>query len=431
MASTLVEKILAPRSRGPVVPGSRYHAVEVDLVLAHDATFTLGIERIERLGLPILTPEKLLFAADHFAPPSSPERAAILGRYVTFLGERALPRDQLFRGISHQLAVEDPRVRPGRVVVGADSHTTMVGALGCFATGFGTTDILGVLATGTAFLEIPPSIELILRGVLPTGIEGKDLALAMLAALGEDGALGHALELHDHTGGSIDFDARCAITNQAVEAGATSAAFVPDAVTAGILHLRDGGAPPDLDRWAPDAGANYARSLVIDVASLPPLVARPGSPADVVPVDAVAGEPIHQAFVGSCAGGRLTELEAAASILRGRRVAPGVRLVVTPASEQVWRAASRSGALGTLSEAGALVTNPSCGACGGIDKGLLAAGELCISTSNRNGPGRMGHRDGRIMLASAATVAASALTGRVTDPRTLARSQLASWDVPR
>lgn len=417
VANTLVEKILVPRSRGPVVAGSRCHAIEVDLVLAHDATFTLGIERIERLGLPILGGERLLFAADHFAPPSSPERAAILARYVAFLGERRLPRDLLFRGISHQLAVEDARVAPGRVVVGADSHTTMAGALGCFATGFGTTDILAVLATGTAFVEIPPSIELVFGGAVAPPIDGKDLALAMLSLLGEDGALGHAIEIHDRTSTRVDFDARCAVTNQAVEAGATSAAFVPDAVTGHILTTRDGVAPAGLERWQPDADASYARSLAIDVSSLAPLVARPGSPADVVPVGAVSGAPVHQAFVGSCAGGRVSDIEVAAAILRGRRVAPGVRLVVTPASERVWRATSRSGALATLSESGALVTNPSCGACGGIDKGLLAAGELCISTSNRNGPGRMGHRDGRIMLASAATVVASALTGRVTDPR--------------
>lgn len=420
VARTLVEKILAPRSRGPVVSGSRYHAIEVDLVLAHDATFTLGIDRIERLGLPMPGAAKLLFAADHFVPPSSPERAAILGRYVTFLGERGLPRDQLFRGISHQLAVEDPRAVPGCVVVGADSHTTMIGALGCFATGFGTTDILAVLATGTAFLEIPASIQLVLHGHADPVIEGKDLALAMLSLLGEDGGLGYAIELHDRTSTGIGFDARCAITNQAVEAGATSAAFVPDALTARHLASRDGAEPTDLERWRPDPDAGYARSLTVDVSSLTPLVARPGSPADVVRVAEVAGEPIQQAFVGSCAGGRTSELEAAAAIVRGHRIAPGVRLVVTPASEQVWRAASRSGALATLSEAGALVTNPSCGACGGIDKGLLAAGELCISTSNRNGPGRMGHRDARIMLASAATVAASAVAGCVTDPRSLA-----------
>lgn len=419
MASTLVEKILAPRSRGPVVPGSRYQVVEVDLVLAHDATFTLGIDRIERLGLPLLGAEKVLFAADHFAPPSSPERAAILGRYVTFLGERDLPRDQLFRGISHQLAVEDPRVVPGRVVVGADSHTTMLGALGCFATGFGTTDVLSVLATGTAFVEIPPSILLVLTGALPDAIEGKDLALAMLRLLGEDGGLGHALELSDHTSTGLGVDARCAVTNQAVEAGATSAAFVPDGVTTRYLAARDGIEPTGLERWVPDAGAAYARSYTIDVSMLVPLLARAGSPADVVPVTEAADQPIQQAFVGSCAGGRVSEIEIAAAVLRGRRVAPGVRLVVTPASEQVWRTTSRSGALAALSEAGAQVTNPSCGACGGIDKGLLAAGEVCISTSNRNGPGRMGHRDAHILLASAATVAASAATGRVTDPRSL------------
>lgn len=414
---TLVEKLLGPRSHGPVLPGSRYQSIDVDLVVAHDATFSLGIDTIERLALPLLPAEKLLFAADHFAPPSTPERAAILDRYVRFLRDRRLPTDQLFRGICHQLAIEDPRVRPGRVVVGADSHTIMAGALGCFATGFGTTDILAVLATGRAILEVPESIRLVLRGAPGTAIEGKDLALAMLRELGEDGALDTAVEIHDHTHRGVSLDARCAMTNQGVECGATSAAFVPDAVTFAYLSMRDGSASVEGDRVVPDSDARYLRSFEIDLDALVPLVARPGSPADVVSVAELAGTAIQQAFIGSCAGGRLQELEAAAAVLRGRRVAPGVRLVVTPASEHVWRAALASGALETLSAAGALITNPSCGACGGIDKGILAAGETCISTSNRNGPGRMGHRDANIVLASAATVAASALAGEIVDPR--------------
>ncbi len=416
---TLVEKLLRPRSHGPVLPGSRYESVDVDLVVAHDATFSLGIETIERLGLPLPPAERLLFAADHFAPPSTPERAAILDRYVRFLRERGLPTDQLFRGICHQLAIEDARVRPGRVIVGADSHTIMAGALGCFATGFGTTDILAVLATGRAILEVPESIRLVLRGALGAGIEGKDLALAMLRELGEDGALDAALEIHDHTHHGVSLDARCAMTNQGVECGATSAAFVPDAVTFAYVSTRDGSGPSAAESVAPDADARYVRSVELDLDGLVPLAARPGSPADVVAVADLAGAAIQQAFIGSCAGGRTEELEAAAAVLRGRRVAPGVRLVITPASERVWRAALASGALEALSAAGALITNPSCGACGGIDKGILAAGETCISTSNRNGPGRMGHRDARIVLASAATVAASAVAGEIVDPRSL------------
>ncbi len=417
---TLVEKTLAARSRGPVVPGSRYHAIDVDLIVAHDATFTLGIDRIEALSLPLPPPEKLLLAADHFAPPSSPERAAILARYVAFLEQRGLPRDKLFRGICHQLAIEDARVLPNRVIVGADSHTTMAGALGCFATGFGTTDTLAILATGTAFLEIPASIRLVLAGDLAAEVEGKDLALAMLRELGEDGALGCAIEIHDRTESGVPVDARCALANHAVECGATSAAVVPDRLTRAFLAARDGGAVDDSDWVQPDRGAQYVREIEIDATRLGPLLARPGSPADVAEVADLEGLAIQQAFIGSCAGGRAAEIEAAARILKGRRVAPGVRFVVTPASERVWRETAASGALLVLSESGALITNPSCGACGGIDKGILAAGEVCVSTSNRNGPGRMGHRDGRIVLASAATVAASAVMGRIADPRRLA-----------
>ncbi|MFN7956207.1 MAG: aconitase family protein, partial [bacterium] len=266
---TLVEKLLRPRSRGPVLPGSRYESIEVDLVVAHDATFALGIDTIERLGLPLPPAEKLLFAADHFAPPSTPERAAILNRYVRFLSERGLPTEQLFRGICHQLAIEDSRVRPGQVVVGADSHTLMAGALGCFATGFGTTDILAILATGHAILEVPESIRLVLHGTPHhDAIEGKDVALAMLRELGEDGALGLAIEILDRSAGGVPLDARCAVTNQAVECGATSAAFVPDEITRAHLIARDGAAPPLADTIHPDAGAAYARELAIDLDAL-------------------------------------------------------------------------------------------------------------------------------------------------------------------
>jgi 3-isopropylmalate/(R)-2-methylmalate dehydratase large subunit len=420
---TLTAKLLRQRAAEPIIPGSEFFRIPVDLVLGHDATIALLIERFQRAGRRIWDPARCFFAADHFTPPSTPERADILHRYLAFLNQEGVPQDLAFRGISHQLLVEDRRCQPGMVICGADSHTVMAGALGAFACGMGSTDILALLLTGEVLLSIPESIRVDFEGALPEWLSGKDLALEIIRRLGEGGAVDRALEYHDRTRDGLTMDSRFAVANMAVEAGATNGVFVPDDALRRYLAERDGAAGPAPGfegAWlVPDDGARYVQQLRIDVASLRPLVALPGDLSRIVPADEVEPRAIQQVFLGSCAGGRVEDLAIAARVLRGRRVAPGVRLVVTPASQAVFRACLRNGIFEALSDAGAMITNASCGACGGIDKGLIGPGEACVSTSNRNFRGRMGSPDGLIYLASALTAAAAALTGTICDPRTV------------
>lgn len=433
MPQTLTAKLLRRRAAEPVIAGSEFFRIPVDLVLGHDATIALLIERFQRAGRRIWDPARCFFAADHFTPPSTPERADILQRYLAFIKQEGVPADLAFRGISHQLLVEDRRCQPGMVICGADSHTVMAGALGAFACGMGSTDILALLLTGEVVLSVPESIRVDFEGALPEWLSGKDLALEIIRRLGEGGAVDRALEYHDRTRDGLTMDSRFAIANMAVEAGATNGVFVPDDALRRYLAARDGAAGPAPGfegAWiGPDDGARYVDQLRIDVAALRPLVALPGDLGRIVPADEVEPRAVQQVFLGSCAGGRIEDLAIAARVLRGRRVAPGVRLVVTPASQAVFHACLRNGIFEVLSEAGAMITNASCGACGGIDKGLIGAGEACVSTSNRNFRGRMGSPDGLIYLASALTAAAAALTGTICDPRTVLDDRVAA-DLP-
>jgi 3-isopropylmalate/(R)-2-methylmalate dehydratase large subunit len=414
---TLVEKILLGKVKEPILPGSDYFQVPVDLVLGHDATIALLVERFKKTGRHIWDPSKCFFAADHFTPPSTAERADILNRYLAFVKEEKAPQDLLYKGISHQLLLEDRRCRPGMVICGADSHTVMAGAIGGFATGLGSTDIMAVLLTGKAIMPIPESIKVTFEGKLPPWLFGKDIALEIIRRIGEGGAVDQVFEYHDQA--NLPMDSRFTISNMSVEAGATAGIFVPDENLKDYLERRDGTTPSE-DGWlTPDTGARYARELRIDVESLSPLVALPGGLDRIVPAGDVEGRAVHQVFIGSCAGGRIEDFAIAARVLRNRRVAPGVRLVVTPASQAIFAECLKNGIFAVLAEAGAMITNSSCGACGGIDKGLIGAGEVCVSTSNRNFRGRMGSPDGQIYLASPLTAAAAAVTGYLTDPRDL------------
>lgn len=413
---TLVEKILLKKVKEPIVPGSAYFQVPVDLVLGHDATVALLIERFKKTGRHIWDPSRCFFAADHFAPPSTPERADILGRYLDFVKQESVPQDLLFRGISHQLLIEDRRCQPGLVICGADSHTVMAGATGCFATGLGSTDIMAVLLTGKAIMPVPETIRVEFNGKLPPWLFGKDLALEIIRRVGEGGAVDRVFEYQD--GAGLPMDSRFTVSNMSVEAGATAGIFVPDEELKNYLERRDGALSfGDADWLMPDPEAGYAEEIRIDVGDVPPLVALPGGLDRIVPADEVEGQHVDQIFIGSCAGGRIEDLAIAARILDGRRVAPGIRLVVTPASQTIYAECLRNGIFQTLADAGAMITNSSCGACGGIDKGLIGAGEVCLSTSNRNFRGRMGSPDGLIYLASPLTAAAAAVRGTLTDPR--------------
>ncbi len=410
---TLTQKLLARASSGPAPEGSRYVPVKPDLVLGHDATIALLVDKMRDMGAHVRHPERLFLAADHFSPPSSTDRANILRRFLDFAEREGIADVRMMEGISHQLLVESPRCRPGSVIVGADSHTTMAGAWGAYAAGMGSTDILALLISGLVFLVPPQARRLHFEGQLPPWLRGKDLALWMIGTLGEGGGQGLSLEL---SGPGVPMDGRFTLCNMAVDCGAENGIWIPDARMRVEWESRFGAWPAD-DVPQPDADARYVSTHSVDVTRLEPQVAAPYSPANVGPVSAHTGERLHQVFIGSCAGGRLEELGDAAMLLRGRTVAKGLKVIVTPASKAIWRAALDRGWLADLVDAGAVVTNPSCGACGGVDKGLLAAGEVCMSTSNRNFRGRMGDRESRVFLGSGLVAAASALTGRITDPR--------------
>ena len=281
--------------------------------------------------------------------------------------------------------------------------------------------MLAAYVFGRVAVRVCDAVRLDVVGSADPSVGSRDPALALMKLFGEGGLAYRSLEVFDRSASRLDMATRASLANQAVDAGAKFCIVVPDEDTAEFLTRRDG-REPDRQAWIlPSENAQYVESCTLDLSRLEPLIARPPSPADVAPVAACAGEKIHQAFVGSCAGGRLEDLAEAAEVLAGRKVAPGVRLVVTPASRAVYLEALREGVIESLVEAGALVTDSSCGACGGIDKGLLAADEACVSTSNRNFRGRMGHKNARIFLASAKTAAASAITGRITDPREIER----------
>ncbi len=401
-----------------------FFQVSVDFILLHDPTLALLLPDLKKLGQGIHDKNKILVTIDHFAPPSTVERANIVKEVLSFIEEEQVPNAPVYQGICHQLLVEGPWVEPGMLVLGADSHTTTAGALGCLATGMGSTDILYALVTGKTWLISPDAVRVDLFGELPPYIMGKDIILDMLGSSGEGGFLYQALEFYDQNK-VVPMDDRFALCNMAVEGGAKNGLFFPDQITRNYILQRK--KQQDLQwtvpQWTmPDSEPDYDKTIEIDLYGLSPKVALPHSPAHVCDAEDVNQEKIDQVFIGSCTGGRLRDLKKAAAILKGKKIAKGVRLLVSPASQAIYREAIETGYIQDIHDAGGTILNPSCGLCGGIDKGILAAGETCLSTSNRNFQGRLGDPASRVFLASPMTAAATALRGKITDPRSIALS---------
>ncbi|OBK24166.1 3-isopropylmalate dehydratase [Mycobacterium asiaticum] len=408
MGLSLSDKVL----RGHAVdhdPSAVIQQVRVDALLGHDATIGLLMERFEERGLRIWDPTRVIFTNDHFSPPATAERADISRRFIDFSRRQQVGNLLVDKGICHQLLVENRLCLPGSLIVGADSHTIMAGGVGACATGMGSTDIMFALATGTTWMRAPSTIKITFHGTLPPSCNGRDIVLHLLAELGEHGGRYRSLEFHDHAEPKLAQDERFAIANMAVEMGGKFGIFVPDEVTFAYLRQRDGSVPAEVT--LPDDDADYEREVEVDLTRLRPMVAKPWSPANVIPVDALDPTPVTMAFLGSCSSGRLSDIKVAAEVLRGRQVDERVRFVVIPASVAVFQQALRMGYVETLTDAGALFNQSSCGPCGGIDKGVLGADDVCVSTSNRNFRGRMGHWDSRTYLASPRTVAMAALHG--------------------
>lgn len=418
MGLTLTEKILARASGlGLVRPGDIVRA-PVDLVFASDATMPLTVLELERMGVErVFDPTRAGIVCDHFVPNATVASAGQTKRLRDFARQQCLVNyfeagQTANFGVEHALLPEEGLVRPGMVILGGDSHTTTYGALGAFASGFGSTDIAAAMALGETWLRVPETMRFVYSGALRPWVSAKDLILYTIGAIGVSGALYRAMEFTGPIIRSLSVDQRMTMCNMAVEAGAKNAVVAVDEETIRYLAQRSIAAEV-LDS---DLGAQYHRTLEYDVTGMEPQVACPSSPDNVRPLGEVAGRSLDSVFIGSCTNGRMEDLRIAAGILAGRKVAPSLRLIVIPATQKIYLQAMREGLLETLVEAGAAVSTPTCGPCFGGHMGLAAAGERVISTSNRNFRGRMGHPDSEVYLASPAVAAASAVAGHIAHP---------------
>lgn len=408
MGRTLAEQIIAAHASRPVAPGDLVVAA-VDAAMASDTTAPLAIRAFEAMGgRTPCAPQRTVFVIDHAAPAPNERIANLHGMMRAFARSHGVHLFDAGEGICHQLMVEHGFVRPGGLVVGADSHTCTYGALGAMGVGVGSTDFAAVMRTGKIWLRVPASIRVTVAGALAPGVSGKDLILAVLARLGTDGATYRALEIGGPAVAALPLSDRLTLANMAIEAGAKTG-FVE---TAGLALPADFPPAPQ-----PDPDAVYERTIALDAARLGPLVSRPHAPDAARPVDELVGRPIDAAFIGTCVNGRIEDLRIAARVLAGRRVHPRTRLLVAPASRRVLLAALADGTAQALVAAGAVLLPPGCGPCVGTHNGVPGDGEAVISTGNRNFKGRMGNPRAEIYLASPATVAASAAAGAIADPR--------------
>ncbi|MEM1563503.1 MAG: homoaconitase large subunit [Candidatus Bathyarchaeia archaeon] len=413
------EKILArASSRREVSPGEIVEA-NVDVAMINDITGPLTIEAFYKVGAEkVWDTKKIVMVLDHQVPADSAEAAKLHKIMREFAREQGILYfyDVGFGGICHQVMVEKGHVRPGELIVGADSHTCTYGALGAFGTGIGSTEMAAVFATGRIWLKVPETIKINVNGEFQRFVGAKDLILNIIGQIGADGATYKAIEFDGPTIKSMDIGDRMTLCNMAVEAGAKTGIINPDRKV--IAYTKNRISNP-IKPLKSDEDAKYEEVIDVDVSPLEPQVACPSSVDNVKAVSEVEGTPIDQAFIGSCTNGRIEDLKLAAKIVKGKKIKEGVRFIVAPASCEIYLQALKEGLLETLAKAGACICNPTCGACFGGHMGLLADDETCISSSNRNFIGRMGSPKAKIFLASPATVAASAIKGVITDPRRL------------
>lgn len=417
---TLVQMLLSQSTGSEDISVGDHIEVDVDLVFLHEALGKVidAFEELETEGGSIWDLERVVVVLDHWAPAPNVDSAMNHKRIRSFVKDHGLKRffDVGRGGICHQLLAEEGHVLPGNMVLGSDSHTPTLGALGAFAMGLGPTDLVAVLVQGRTWLEVPSSIEVKVSGKLKSPVSAKDIALAVLGEIGTDGAEGKVLEYHGKAIGDLDMSGRFTIANMAAETGAVTCLIPPDGTTVDYLKKR---ARERFFLASAAAVGPFDRAVELDGAKLVPMIAVPPSPGNVKPVSEVEALPVDQVYIGSCTNGRPEDLREAARILKGRKVSSDTRLIVSPASQKVHVQALRDGTIETMIKAGAIIVSPGCNACFGGHQGLLATDEICVSTTNRNFPGRMGARDAEIFLASPATAAASAVKGEITDPRDL------------
>ena len=418
MGMTMTQKVLAAHvAEGATVRAGELVMAKLDLVLANDITAPVAIGEFPKFGRErVFDRTKVALVPDHFAPNKDIKAAAQCACMRAFA--RAQDIENYFEvghdcGVEHALLPEKGLVTAGDCVIGADSHTCTYGALGAFSTGVGSTDAAAGMATGEAWFRVPSAIKVVLRNAPRGWVCGKDVVLRLIGMIGVDGARYQSLEFTGDGVAALGMDDRFTIANMAIEAGAKNGIFPVDDIC--MAYLSEHGAKPPR-AFAADADAEYEREVEMDLSELKPVVAFPHLPSNVRDVDDAGDVPIDQVVIGSCTNGRISDMRVAAEIMRGRKVAPGVRCIVIPATQRVWLQAMEEGLLKTFAEAGCVVSTPTCGPCLGGYMGILAKGERCVATTNRNFVGRMGHVESEVYLASPAVAAASALAGRIAMP---------------
>ena len=419
MGMTMTQKILAKHAGLDHVEVGQLIEAKLDLVLGNDITTPVAITEFEKAGFTqVFDRDKIAIVLDHYTPCKDIKSAELCLQARTFAHKHQITNffDVGQMGVEHALIPEKGLAAPGEVIVGADSHTCTYGALGAFSTGIGSTDMAAAMATGLLWFKVPAAIKVTLKGKLQPYVSGKDVILHLIGEIGVDGALYQSLEFTGEGVASLSMDDRFTISNMAIEAGGKNGIFPVDEKT---MEYISGRVNRPCEAFEADPDAVYAREVVIDLDKLEPTVAMPHLPENTKVVSQVAGLPINQVVIGSCTNGRISDLRAAAAVLKGRKVAGGVRCIVIPATQEIVLQAMQEGLIQTFIEAGCAVSTPTCGPCLGGHMGVMAEGERTVSTTNRNFVGRMGHVTSEVILASPAVAAASAVAGCVADPRAL------------
>ena len=413
---TLAERILAAHSGNKKVSPGEFLLAKVDLVMAEDLTAGIAIDQFRRMGgKRVFDPAKVVMVSDHYVPTKDVASAEAIKKIRSFVKEQGTHYYEIGpdSGIEHVILPENGLVLPGDLVIGADSHTCTYGAIGAFATGMGSTDTAAAMATGEVWLKVPPTIKFTYNGELPPWIGGKDLILFTIGQIGVDGARYAVMEFCGPALETLTMDDRFTMANMSIEAGAKTGLFAVDKKTIDYVETR---AKRPYTVYPADKKANYAKVYEYDISNLEPQVALPHSPANAVPISQTGNVAIDQVVIGSCTNGRIEDMRMAARILKNRTVMKGVRCIIIPGSQKVLLKAIEEGLMEVFIKAGAAVSTPTCGPCVGGYCGILAAGERCVSTTNRNFIGRMGSPEAEIFLTSPAVAAASALTGRLAHP---------------
>lgn len=412
---TLAEKILAAHSGKKKVSPGEFISVKTDMVLSNDITAPIAIKEFHRLGVDrVFDPAKIVMVPDHFCPNKdihSAHQAQLMREFALSHKINYFEVGQM--GIEHVILPEKGLVVPGDVVVGADSHTCTYGALGAFTTGMGSTDIAIAMATGEIWMKVPPTIKFVFHGKLRKWVGGKDLILYTIGKIGVDGALYSSMEFHGEAIDSLSMDGRFTMANMAIEAGGKNGIFAVDSKTRQYLKGRT---TRKYTEYTPDADAEYTSIVEYDAADIEPQVAFPHLPSNTKPISQAGNISIDQVVIGSCTNGRIEDMRLAASLLKDKKVHSGLRCIVIPGSQQVYLDCLKEGLIEMFIKAGAVFSTPTCGPCLGGYMGILAAGEKCVSTTNRNFVGRMGHTKSEVYLANPAVAAASAILGKIAGP---------------